>query len=117
MNAVAVGLSVAACVFAGGLSGLLLHRVLPETHLTKETQEVVRLGNTMLSVLTSLVLGLLIATAKESYDTIDHEMRGYAADLILLDGTLRNYGGDAAAVRSLLRRYTVRTLGDVWQRP
>ena len=117
MNAAVVGLSVAACVFAGGLSGLRLHRVLPEAHLTKETQEAVRLATTMLSVLTSLVLGLLIATAKGSSDAMDHEMRGYAADLILLDGALRDYGADADAARALLRRYTVRTLQDVWQRP
>ena len=117
MNAAVVGLSVAACVFAGGLAGLRLHRVLPQAHLTKETQEVVRLATSMLSVLTSLVLGLLIATAKGTSDAVDHEMRGHAADLIVLDGALRDYGGDAAAARALLRRYTDRTVQDVWQRP
>lgn len=117
MNAAAVGLLVAACVFAGGLFGLRLHRFLPEAHLTKDTQDAVRLATSMLSVLTSLVLGLLIATAKGYSDTIDREMRGHAAELILLDGALRDYGADAEAARGLLRRYALQTVQDVWRRP
>ncbi len=114
MNTVAISLAVAACVFAGGVVGLSLHRLLPKGHLTRETQEVVRLGTGMLSVLASLVLGLLIATAKSSYDTTDQSVRSYAAELALLNETLRDYGGDAARPRDLLRSYTARLLEDGW---
>lgn len=68
----------------------------------------------MLSVLASLVLGLLIATAKSSYDTVDHNLRNYAADLVLLNETLRDYGQDAAVPRDLLRRYTKLAIEDNW---
>ena len=57
----------------------------------------------MISVLASLVLGLLIASIKNSFDTTDGQMRTFAANLILLDQTLRDYGAghgpgaDAAA--------------------
>lgn len=64
MNPVVVSLVVAMCVFGGGVAGLYLSRVLPEAHRSKETQDVVRLATGMLSVLASLVLGLLIATAR-----------------------------------------------------
>src|SRR5579862_869243 len=77
MNSITMSLFVAACVLAGGLVGLFLHRFLPRGHLPKDTQDVVRLGTGMLSVLASLVLGLLIATAKSSYDTVDHNLRSY----------------------------------------
>ena len=43
-----------------------------------------RLGIGMISVLSSLVLGLLIATAKNSYDTTASAVRTYAAELALL---------------------------------
>ena len=66
MNTITASILVAVCVFAGGLGGLYLHRFLPAHHLEKETQEVIRLSTGMLSVLASLVLGLLIATAKSS---------------------------------------------------
>lgn len=115
MSALAVALIVSVCISAGGVVGLLLHRVLPERHLTKESADVVRLATGMLSVLASLVLGLLVATAKTSYDTTDHSIRGYAANLILLHESLRDYGKDAAAQPiDLLRRYTERVVADNW---
>jgi hypothetical protein len=115
LSVIAIALIVSACIFAGGLFGLLLHRLLPERHLTKETADVVRLATGMLSVLASLVLGLLVATVKTSYDSTDHSIRGYSADLILLHETLRDYGKDAAAQPiSLLRAYTERVMADNW---
>jgi len=114
MSVIAISLLVATCIFAGGLAGLYLHRLLPSDHQTKETQDVVRLGIGMLSVLASLVLGLLIATAKTSYDATDHAIRSYAAELALLNETLRDYGGAASVPRDLLRSYTERVLQDGW---
>ena len=114
MNSITISLLVAACIFAGGLGGLYLNRVLPQHHLTKETQDVVRLGIGMLSVLASLVLGLLIATEKSSYDSTDRAFRSYAAELALLNEIFRDYGGDASDPRDLLRSYTERLLQDGW---
>ena len=115
MSALALALITAAAVFAGGLLGLRLDLHLPRHHLSKETQDAVRLTTTMLSVLTSLVLGLLIATAKEDSDALDRDFRGYAADLILLDGTLREYGPAAEGARDMLRRYTARLVEETWR--
>jgi hypothetical protein len=114
MNTIIVSLLVAACVLSGGLAGLSMHRVLPSAHLAKETLDVVRLGTGMLSVLASLVLGLLIATAKSSFDTTDQAVRHYAAELALLNETLRDYGDGASAPRALLRKYTETLMNDIW---
>jgi hypothetical protein len=114
MYAISVSVLSAVCVFAGGLAGVLLHPRLPSSHLTRETQDVVKLGIGMLSVLASLVLGLLIATGKSSSDSTDQQVRSYAADIILLAETLRDYGADAAKPTGLLREFTVSTLQDIW---
>ena len=114
MGPITTALLVAACIFASAIAGQMLNSRLPHQHLTKETQDVVRLGTGMLSVLASLVLGLLIATAKTSYDTTDQSIRGYATELILLDETFRDYGRTAAAPRDLLRQYTTQLLADFW---
>lgn len=116
MNSITAGLLVAVCIFSGGIGGLYLHRFLPRDHLTRETQDVVKLGVGMLSVLASLVLGLLIATAKTSYDTTDQSIRNYAAELALLNETLRDYGGSASVPRNLLRDYTKGFLVQGWQK-
>ncbi|MDR3539078.1 MAG: hypothetical protein P4L71_21470 [Acetobacteraceae bacterium] len=114
MTVIIVSLLVSACIFAGGLVGMGLHRVLPASHMTRETQDVIRLGTGMLSVLASLVLGLLIATAKSSYDATDQAVRNYAAELSLLNEVLRDYGGAAKAPRDVLASYTQRFLRDGW---
>jgi hypothetical protein len=114
MQIIATSTIVAGCVFAAGLAGVFAHWILPASHRSKETQEVVRLATGMLSVLASLVLGLLIATAKTTYDTTDRDIRSYAADLILLDETLRDYGDPATSARDAIRRYTVQALEDNW---
>ncbi len=114
MSAVTIGVVVAACVFAGGVAGTQLHRILPAEHMSKESREVVLLGTGMLSVLASLVLGLLIATAKSAYDPKDTNMRAFATDMIVLDATLRDYGDGALAARRALRDYANKLLHDVW---
>jgi hypothetical protein len=114
LSATLLSLAVAASVFAGGLGGLLLGRLLPAPHLSRETQDVVRLGTGMLSVLASVVLGLLIATANTAQDSTDRQMRSYAAELLLLNETLRDYGDDAKVPRGLLRRFTAQVLADTW---
>jgi hypothetical protein len=114
MNSITASLLVAACIFGGGMGGLYLHRFLPRGHLTKETLDVIKLGTGMLSVLASLVLGLLIATAKTSYDSTDRAIRNYAAELGQVNETLRDYGGAASVPRDRLREYTQQFLREGW---
>lgn len=114
MTPITASILVIVCIFAGGMIGLSLNRILRPDHLSKETQDVVRLGIGMISVLSSLVLGLLIATAKSSYDTTDTSVRHYAAELALLNETLRDYGGEASRPRDLLRQYTEALRDDIW---
>ena len=114
MSPIVVSIIVVVCISFGGIAGLVLNRVLRPSHLTKETQDVVRLGIGMISLLSSLVLGLLIATAKSSFDTTATAVRDYAAELALLNETLRDYGGNASKPRDLLREYTERLRDDIW---
>ncbi|MBL6082789.1 hypothetical protein JMJ56_33090 [Belnapia sp. T18] len=116
MTAGVIAFMVSVCVFAGGITGLLLNRILPEHHLTKETTDAVRLGIGMLSVLAALVLGLLIATARESLDAADRIVRGMSANLIEIDQALDAYGPEVAPTRELLRRYAAAMLRDNWAR-
>ncbi len=90
-----------------------LHRFLPPEHLSKDSRDAVMLGTGMLSLLASSAW-TPVATAKSSYDTKDTNMRSFAADLIVLDETLRDYGDEALAARRSLRDYANRLLHDVW---
>ena len=114
MDSNIVSLIAFTCIFGGGLAGLALARILPDHHLNHETRDVVRLGMGMISVLASLVLGLLIASAKGSFDHTSDALRTYSADLIQLDQTLRDYGPEADQVRNLVRQYADRAISKTW---
>src|SRR6185295_10805912 len=109
-----IGAIVLACVFGGVLGGMLLGSLLPERHLLKDTEDVVKLGTGVIATLSALVIGLLIASAKSSFDTKDSELRKLAADLIVLDRQLAHYGPETKDARDLLRRYAVYQIDSTW---
>ena len=49
----------------------------------------------MISLLAALVLGLLVATAKNKFDTDNQQIEQFAANLMLLNRGLVNYGPEA----------------------
>jgi hypothetical protein len=89
---------------AGGIFlGMLLRRALPQTHLGKDAQDVVRLGVGLIATIAGLVLGLLIAAAKTSFDTKSGQVTQITADIILLDVLLAKYGPQAQPIREQMR--------------
>jgi hypothetical protein len=109
MSALAVALTTVVCVYGGALFGLFLQRVLPQHHLREDSKDVVKLVTGLLATLSALVLGLLIASAKSSFDAINDGFRQSAAKVILVDRLLAQYGPEAKGARELLRStYTAR---------
>jgi hypothetical protein len=70
--------------------------------LNPDANEVVKLGLGLITVMTALVLGLLISTAKSTYDMRRTEVAEIAADAILADRSLVLYGSDTKAARIAL---------------
>jgi hypothetical protein len=103
----AISWLVFACVFGGSLLGILLHGFLPEHYLDTDSRNVVNMGMALIATLSALVLGLLIASAKESYDAQRGEVIAMSADIILLDRILARYGADANEARHVLRQTAV----------
>jgi hypothetical protein len=90
-------------IFGGSLTGIALRSVLPERYFTNEAKDVLRLGLGLITTLSALVLGLLISTAKSSYDTKRGQVTQLATDLILLDRSLELYGPETKSARRVLR--------------
>lgn len=89
---VVVGSLVFASVFGGSLLAMIIRRQLPEHHWSAESKEVVKMGMGLISSLAALVLGLLIATAKGTYDAQSGAVNELAASYLLLDRVLNRYG-------------------------
>ena len=58
----------------------------------------------LIATIAALVLGLVIATAKGSYDTQNEVVKYTAAKVLLLDRVLANYGPETKETRNLLRQ-------------
>src|SRR5262249_53793309 len=78
-------------------------------------KDVVRLGTGLVGTIAALVLGLLIATAKTSYDTQNSQVKQMTADIILIDLILSQYGSEARTARDLLRRPIGPLVDRIWQ--
>lgn len=103
MNPALVSLIVFIVVLAAGVIGASLRSVLPVSHVGSDTWPVAALGIGFISTMNAIVLGLLVASAKSSYDATAQDLQEAAAKVILLDRTLRQYGPETQPVRASLR--------------
>jgi formate-dependent nitrite reductase membrane component NrfD len=92
MNSIVVSSVVFACVFAGSFVGMALHRALPEDHLNSDAKDVVKLAMGLIATMAALVLGMLVSTAKSSYDTRKNEVAEMSSRIVAIDLLLANYG-------------------------
>ena len=114
MDTITTSLIVFACVFGAALFGMLLRRMLPEHHLSTETKDTVKLGMGFVATMSALILGLLVASAKDSYDKQASGVTQMAAKVIFLDRILANYGPDTKDVRALYRRTVEQVARRMW---
>jgi hypothetical protein len=114
MTIVLYGLATFAVIFGGGILGLLFGRVLPEEYRSDATQRIVQTATGMISLLAALVLGLLVATAKNKFDTDNQQIEQFAANLMVLNRELVNYGPEANDTKAMLRKYAIAKIAETW---
>ena len=101
-------------MFGAVLGAFGLRSLLPEHHLSNESRDAVRVGFALIATLTALVLGLVISSAKNSFDTLNAAIRHSAADVLSLDRALARYGPETAEVRAELRRAVAHRVEMIW---
>ena len=88
MNTTFTALIVFACLIAAVLIGRTLRGLLPESHLSAESKDAVKLAMGLVATMSALVLGLLVSSAKGSYDTERSEVIQMAAKVAFLNRVL-----------------------------
>jgi hypothetical protein len=114
MNSLETALIIFGCSFGAGLSGMILHIKLPDTHLDAGSKDVVKLVMGLIATMAALVLSLLIASGSSSYQGQENEVQSISANVILLDRVLSFYGPDAKESRDLLRRSVAVVHDQIW---
>jgi hypothetical protein len=107
-------LAVAVAVFAAGLFGLVLQRVLPEHHTTGGSRDLIGAIVGFLTLLCALATGLLIWTAYGVYSGQNAQIQALASKVMQLDLALSDYGPDADPARAQLREALAKTIDQVW---
>jgi hypothetical protein len=93
---------VSACLLAALWLGIWLRRFLPEDHLSSNSRDNMKLAMGLVATMAALLLGLLVSSAKTSYDTTRTQVMEKASKYRLLDRVLEIYGPQAAEVRGML---------------
>jgi hypothetical protein len=101
-------------IMAGVLLGMALRIRLPWGHLGHETKEVIRLGTGLLATLAAVLISLMIASAKKSYDTQDMHFRQLSAHLVLADQLLSRYGPETTEIRKVMRQAIPAAIDRIW---
>ena len=114
MNTTVTALIVFGCLIGAVLVGRILRRILPESHLSADSRDVVKLAMGLVATMAALVLGLLVSSAKGSYDTERSEVILMASKITFLGRVLDAYGPEAAGVRALIRNTVEEAIQQMW---
>lgn len=102
MTSIEVAAAIFGCLLVGALAGMGLRGIIPQHHLDPDTRDLIKLGVGLIGTMSALVLGLLVASTKGSYDTKRSELAQMAGNAILLDRVL---AWDRAPERKLTQRF------------
>lgn len=114
MNIPLISAILFVCLVGSALLGRLVHRYLPEDHLSDNSRDAVKLAMGLVATMTALVLGLLVSSAKEAYDTNRSAVIQMAAKVAFLDRVLALYGPEAGEARTELRAGVADAVRRIW---
>lgn len=100
-----VALVTFVCLCAASLGALFTYHRLPEHHRDDATLDIVRIVANIFGLLSSLVLGLLVSSARDNFNDVDKAIHAYATEIILLDRELRDLGPAGEPARAQLLGY------------
>jgi len=114
MNPTIVGIIVFACTFGGVLLGMWLQKTLPGHHLDAESKDTVKVGIGLVATMTALILGLVTASAKSSYDAANSAVKRTAVEILTIDRLLARYGSETDEIRKGLQRAIGERIDMIW---
>ena len=100
------------CLIAAAAAGAFVNVRVPTRHLQDGTVEIVRIVVNIFVVMTSLVVGLMLASAKDTFETNNRNVHALATEIILLDRNLRTLGAQTDEARRHLVEYARTALNE-----
>jgi hypothetical protein len=114
MNTTLTALIVFGCLLGAVLIGRTIRGLLPEDHFTADSRDTIKLAMGLVATMAALVLGLLVSSAKGSYDAERSEVIQMAAKVAFFDRVLTNYGPEAAGARAGFHEVVKDAVRQMW---
>lgn len=114
MTSLLTGAITTGCIFGGAITGMLSRKLLPEHHLSGESKDTIKLAAAMLATLSAMVLGLLVSSAKGTYDSANDAIIQDAVKILSLNHALKQYGPQADTARAQVREELAKTISALW---
>jgi hypothetical protein len=103
MSSITIGFIVLACVFVSAMLGMFLGSFLPRHHLDGDSRDTMKLATGLIATLSALVLGLLVSSAKGTFDKTSNELNEAAVRTVELDRMLAQYGPETKEIRDQVK--------------
>jgi hypothetical protein len=114
LSPIAIALTVSILAFAGAVLGMVGRSKLPEHEFSDESKHVLGLVAGLIGTMSALILGLLIASGKQTYDIQREYVEQLAADIIQGDTILLRYGEETGEARKLLQQSVTEAIEQTW---
>jgi Protein of unknown function (DUF4239) len=103
-----------ACMLSAILLGSYLRYVLPDHHTQADSKDILMTAAGTMATLIALIIGLLVSSAKDSYDVAAASITQGSAKIITLDYYLSGYGPEAGEVRDRLPQAITSAIERIW---
>jgi len=111
---IAVGSFALILVSIGG--GLFLRDKLPDAHLSGDSKDVIRLATALIGTMAAVVVALLFASTRSTYEATNSQVARLTAGVVELDQLLKEYGGpESLALRQALRSDVTSMVAAIWR--
>ena len=114
MSAQLIAFIIFALMLSGMALGSYLRLVLPDEHTQAESKDILMTSAATMGTLIALIIGLLVTSAKSTYDETNASITQGGAKIITLDYYLSHYGPEAKELRVLLRQATAAAIERMW---
>ena len=114
MSAQLIAFIIFALMLSGMALGSYLRLVLPDEHTQADSKDILMTSAATMGTLIALIIGLLVTSAKSTYDETNSSITQGGAKIITLDYYLSQYGPEAKELRVLLRQSTAAAIERIW---
>ena len=114
--AVIIALSSFGLILVSIGGGLFLRYKLPDSHLSGDSKDVIRLATALIGTMAAVVVALLFSSTRSTYEATNSQVARLTAGVVELDQLLKEYGGpESLELRGALRNDTASTVSAIWR--